>query len=119
MLIRREIVIHGLEPSWGINHISTSNPFNLSDDLIEAYRPFMDWWVVTQVLPLADQKLGLTQEDKQVLLKVLFEKCVIDGKVYALADAIGLTVDSYVHCLKLNSSGGLKLPTFIQGGELA
>lgn len=117
MLIRREIVIHGLEPSWGINHISTSNPFNLSDDLIEAYRPFVDWWVVTQVLPLADQNLGLTQEDKQALLKVLFEKCVIDEKVYALADAIGLTVDSYVHCLKLNSSGGLKLPTFIQGGS--
>lgn len=28
--------------SFGIHHMSTENPFNLSDDMIEVFRPFVD-----------------------------------------------------------------------------
>lgn len=36
-LIRRNLVLKGFEPSIGIHHASTENPFNLSDDIIEPY----------------------------------------------------------------------------------
>lgn len=117
MLIRKEIVAHGLEPSFGVNHISEENPFNLSDDLIEAYRPIVDLWIIEQVLNSASEVDNeLTLERKQMIIRVLLEKCVIADKVYHLGDAIKLTVDSYLNCLTTKSASGLKLPSFIEGG---
>ena len=114
-LIRKEIVIHGLEPSFGIHHASVENPFNLSDDLIEPYRAFVDELVYESILPKNHEQLD--SEDREDIVKILFEKCVIDNKVYCLGDAIKVTVNSYRNCLNNKSSSNLKLPTFIEGGK--
>lgn len=114
-LIRKEIVIHGLEPSFGIHHASVENPFNLSDDLIEPYRAFVDELVYESILPKNHEQLD--SEDREDIVKILFEKCVIDNKVYCLGDAIKVTVNSYPNCLNNKSSSNLKLPTFIEGGK--
>lgn len=114
-LIRKEIVIHGLEPSFGIHHASVENPFNLSDDLIEPYRAFVDELVYESILPKNHEQLD--SEDREDIVKILFEKCVIDNKVYCLGDAIKVTVNSYLNCLNNKSSSNLKLPTFIEGGK--
>ena len=113
-LIRKEIVIHGLEPSFGIHHASVENPFNLSDDLIEPYRAFVDELVYESILPKNHEQLD--SEDREDIVKILFEKCVIDNKVYCLGDAIKVTVNSYLNCLN-NKSSSNKLPTFIEGGK--
>lgn len=116
MLIRREIVNHGLEPSFGIKHASTENPFNLSDDLIETFRPFLDSWVIENVLPnMEGEKLGIL--DKQQIIRILLQKCIIDGKVQYVGDAIKVMVNSYVHCVTTNSTSNFKLPSFIEGGK--
>ena len=39
----RAIVASGLIPSLGVHHRNRSNPFCLADDLLEPYRPFVDW----------------------------------------------------------------------------
>lgn len=114
-LIRKEIVIHGLEPSFGIHHASVENPFNLSDDLIEPYRAFVDELVYESILPKNHEQLD--SEDREDIVKILFEKCVIDNKVYCLGDAIKVTVNSYLNCLNNKSFSNLKLPTFIEGGK--
>ena len=114
-LIRKEIVIHGLEPSFGIHHASVENPFNLSDDLIEPYRAFVDELVYESILPKNHEQLD--SEDREDIVKILFEKCVIDNKVYCLGDAIKVTVNSYLNCLNNKSYSNLKLPTFIEGGK--
>lgn len=114
-LIRKEIVIHGLEPSFGIHHASVENPFNLSDDLIEPYRAFVDELVYESILPKNHEQLD--SEDREDIVKILFEKCVIDNKVYCLGGAIKVTVNSYLNCLNNKSSSNLKLPTFIEGGK--
>lgn len=59
----------------------------------------------------------LDSEDREDIVKILFEKCVIDNKVYCLGDAIKVTVNSYLNCLNNKSSSNLKLPTFIEGGK--
>ena len=69
-LIRKEIVIHGLEPSFGIHHASVENPFNLSDDLIEPYRAFVDELVYESILPKNHEQLD--SEDREDIVKILF-----------------------------------------------
>lgn len=114
-LIRREIVMHGLEPSFGIHHASVENPFNLSDDLIEPYRAFVDLIVHDVIIPRNHEQLD--SSDCEDIVRVLFEKCVMDNKVYYLGDAIKVTVNSYVNCINNSTSSSLKLPEFIEGGK--
>lgn len=114
-MIRRELAMHGLEPSIGIHHKSSENPFNLSDDILEPFRPFADAYVYEKIFN--ENVLSLEIEEKKQLLKLFFEKCIINGKVYSVADAIKVAADSFVSCLDKNSSGPLKLPSFIEVGK--
>ncbi len=41
----RAIVASGLIPSLGVHHRHRGNPFCLADDLVEPYRPYVDWRV--------------------------------------------------------------------------
>lgn len=113
-VIRRELVMRGLEPSPGIHHASTDNPFNLSDDLIEPYRPFVDDFVLSHLLTTAHESLEL--DDRKMLVQILLQKCVIDNQVMRLGDALQTTVDSFVAAVEAGSSARIKLPAFIEGG---
>jgi CRISPR-associated protein Cas1 len=42
----RAVLEAGLAPALGLFHRGRSNPFNLADDLIEPFRPAVDWCVV-------------------------------------------------------------------------
>ena len=41
----REVAINGYLSNLGIHHHSTENEFNLGCDLMEPFRPFIDYWV--------------------------------------------------------------------------
>lgn len=114
-MIRREIAIHGLEASVGIHHRSNENAFNLSDDLIEVFRPFVDSYVYEKVFN--EGILTLELEQKKLLLNILLENCIIDEKVCTITDAVKVAVTSFVTCLERSSSGPLKLPSFIKVGK--
>ena len=36
------MVASGLLPAFGVNHASVTNAFNLADDMVEPFRPFVD-----------------------------------------------------------------------------
>ena len=40
--VARALVAAGLVPALGVNHASATNAFNLADDLVEPFRPFVD-----------------------------------------------------------------------------
>ena len=64
----RAIVAAGLQPSLGLHHAGRSNLFCLADDLIEPFRPLVDW----QVRELASQGyLEIDREAKTRLLDLL------------------------------------------------
>ena len=44
-IVARAIAASGLHPSLGLHHRNQSNPFNLADDLIEPFRPWVDYCV--------------------------------------------------------------------------
>lgn len=111
-VIRKELAIHGFEMSLGIFHRSTENPFNLSDDLIEPFRPFVDALVYQEIVQ--SQNVTFNRENRINLLKILIEKCVIDNKVYTLSDAVKCCVESLISCYENDSAKYLKLPGFIE-----
>lgn len=114
-LIRQELVMHGLEPSVGINHHSNENPFNLSDDIIEVFRPFVDIRVYEFIFK--NEVAVFSNEDKNCLFNLFLDKCVINDKVHSIPNAIRIMISSYIKCLENNSAAPLKLPSFIEGGK--
>lgn len=44
--VNREIVVNGYMTQLGIHHHSEENDFNLGSDLMEPFRPIIDFWVV-------------------------------------------------------------------------
>ena len=72
----RAIVAAGLHPTLGVHHSNEGNPMRLVDDLIEPFRPFMDWqvWRITKVM----EKPSVTPETKRALVRVLFNDMQTD-----------------------------------------
>ncbi len=66
--VARAVVAAGLHPSLGIHHHNRANAMCLVDDLMEPFRPLVDYAVVDLVHAGHDE---MTSETKQVLVEVL------------------------------------------------
>lgn len=114
-IIKKELAFHGFEMSIGIHHDSKENPFNLSDDIIEPFRPFIDECVYEYIY--CNNVIEFTIQEKKKLLEIFFEKCVIDGKACSIADAVKVTCASLIACYDNKSSSYLRLPSFVEVGK--
>lgn len=94
-VISRTLCLYGFEPSLGIHHCSELNNFNLSDDIIEPFRPFIDLLVSKCLFDY--NEFGTA--DKATLLKGLNASIIFDGKKYSVGFAIEKTIQSYSECL--------------------
>lgn len=77
--IARAVVAAGLIPSLGVFHSNRSNPFCLADDLLEAYRPYVDWRVRLSVDEAAGRKPSLDDRPVRAGLLSLFNETVLVG----------------------------------------
>lgn len=66
--VARAVVAAGLHPSLGIHHHNRLNPMCMVDDLMEPFRPLVDY---TSVHLVAEGRNDLTPESKQALAEVL------------------------------------------------
>jgi len=92
-VLARSIVAYGFLSSVGIRHKSELNNFNLADDLIEPYRPFVDKFVFEST------KFGngeLTKENRIDLVNILTSSVMLDGCAYSLLHALELSAQSLV-----------------------
>ena len=98
--IVRAVCISGLLPWQGIKHDNIYNDFNLCDDLIEVFRPFVD----NCVLNLRDTKNSefLDKHSKQTLIGILQDKIIIENKSYPLNRAINFYVQNFKNALLEN-----------------
>ncbi len=67
-IVSRAIVASGLHPSFGLFHKNKYNAFCLADDIMEPYRPYVDW-IVFQMLQ-KEKTEELTREQKIELLQL-------------------------------------------------
>lgn len=112
--IKRCLAIHGLEMSLGIHHYSSENPFNLSDDIIEPFRPIVDEFVHTNIFM---EQNNFDNNIKRSFYTILLNTCVIDNKVMTLNDSIEIMINSLIKCISKDNSSNLILPKIKEFGE--
>jgi CRISPR-associated protein Cas1 len=109
-VVARALVSSGMLPSFGIFHRNKYNAFCLADDIMEPYRPYVDWMVLN--LPgINENEDGLTREHKIELLKIPQLDVEINGIKRPLFHAVSITTASLYKCY---SGEGRKIsyPTF-------
>ncbi len=106
-IIARNLVAHGLLPFLGLKHCNTFNNFNLADDLIEVFRPFVDLFVYQNT------EMPFDTYYKTRIFNLLNCDCVIANGKYTLAYAIEIFIQSFVDSLK-EKQNKLKFPQLIE-----
>lgn len=98
-MVARAIVASGLIPALGLHHQNQYNPYCLADDIMEPYRPFVDY-LVTCIFQSEEASFILTKETKATLLSV----ATMDGKwgkiKRPLMIGMSYTSASLVECLR-------------------
>lgn len=92
--ISRSLTATGLLPMFGIKHDSELNAFNLVDDMIEPFRPFVDSIVYDLFDGVEDFGDFLQKEHKTVFLNILNQKCVIENQNKSVSVAIETMCES-------------------------
>lgn len=90
----KEIVANGCLTQLGIKHKNEFNPFNLSSDLMEPFRPIVD----RLVYELREHTFN--GNTKLQLLQLLNKKVVINDSSQYLPNAISIYVKSVIEALK-------------------
>jgi CRISPR-associated protein Cas1 len=75
----RAIVASGLIPSLGVFHRNRGNPFCLADDLLEPYRPYVDWRVKRLVSEHKGEAPRLDDRPTRAALLSLFNETILVG----------------------------------------
>ncbi|WP_276883552.1 type II CRISPR-associated endonuclease Cas1 [Campylobacter cuniculorum] len=97
--IIRSVCISGLLTWQGIKHDNIYNNFNLCDDLIEVFRPWVDLCVLALLKNKQDDNEFITKENKRMLIENLQSKVKIDGKIYPLNRAINHYTQNFKNAL--------------------
>jgi len=74
----RAVVAAGLIPSLGVYHKHRGNPFCLADDLLEPFRPYVDWRVKLLLKETWDVP-SLNEQDTRAALLSLFNETLLVG----------------------------------------
>jgi CRISPR-associated protein Cas1 len=84
--LARALVAAGLLPCFGIHHEANANAFNLADDLIEPFRPFVDVMAANRATAVPDAA-ELTKEDRQHMAFILSAEAVVKGETVNILTA--------------------------------
>lgn len=93
----RALMISGLLPTIGYHHHNQYNSYNLADDVMEPYRPFVDQ-LVLELIRTEEDYTELTPALKQKLLQVPVLDVEINGKTSPLMLALQQTAASLQKC---------------------
>ena len=96
----RCVVSLGLLPMLGIFHRNEYNSYNLVDDLMEPFRPLMDFFVLTEILN--DDVEFLTYEIRLTLINFLNHKMMIKGKKIYMSQVMLDYVQSFIKAIEKN-----------------
>ncbi|WP_308553837.1 type II CRISPR-associated endonuclease Cas1 [uncultured Mediterranea sp.] len=96
--VSRALFGSGLFPAFGLFHRNRYNAFPLADDVMEPYRPFVDY-IVYQIFEHSRDAF-LEKETKRALARVLFSDVKINGQTRPLQVALSITTASLVRSLR-------------------
>jgi CRISPR-associated protein Cas1 len=113
--IARALSASGFIPCFGLNHRNQLNAFNLADDLIEPFRPFVDFLVYQIFKNRVDDiaRAPLTKEERAKLIGVLSEPCLFQNEHLTLMKAIERSVYSLGTATAEKQPGQLLFPSIV------
>lgn len=95
--ISKVLLSRGLNPSIGIFHKGAENIFNLSDDVIEVFRPIVDNYVFENLIGSA----MLTRENRVSLIKLTTKKMLYNNEKHTFFNVLNLYVNNILDVLQL------------------
>lgn len=109
--VARAQVSYGLIPAFGIHHNGELNAFNLTDDLLEVFRPFID----REVFRMKEDGLltgqdRLSAEERQRLAGAGSLRCKIEGNIHTLSNACEKVSVGLVNAIERRSPALMPLP---------
>lgn len=110
-IVARSLVGSGLHPSFGIHHHNKYNAYCLADDIMEAYRPYVDR-LVLEIIASEEDWEDLPRDIKAILLTIPTLDVFITKKRSPLMIAVQQTTASLVKCYMKNEKK-LKLPEWV------
>jgi CRISP-associated protein Cas1 len=108
--VARALVASGLLPAFGVNHASITNAFNLADDLVEPFRPFVDRAVWDMTDNGRTNTGETTVEERRTLAAILTEEARLGGETVSLLVAAERAAESLVRAMEQSSAALLLLP---------
>jgi CRISPR-associated protein Cas1 len=108
--VARALVAAGLLPALGLHHAGGANAFNLADDLLEPFRPFVDEkvWRLSDAGRMRGGEPAL--EDRHVLAALLLDEALLGRERVTLLVAAEHAAESLVRALEGHSAVLLLLP---------
>lgn len=106
----RALVASGLIPSLGVWHRNRSNPFCLADDLLEPWRPIVDWKVRGLLHPVEEPPSLDDRPTRAALLSIFSETVRVGGRRWPLLLGIEQSAASLAKALLLNDRAALVVP---------
>ncbi|MCK7461231.1 MAG: CRISPR-associated endonuclease Cas1 [Sphingobacterium sp.] len=110
----RAIVCSGFMPCFGIHHANKLNAYNLADDLIEPYRPFIDDLVYSMFQDMDEEESHeLIPSEKQELIGILSKDCLFKNEYVSILKSCEYLAHSLVNATKAKDFNLLELPELI------
>lgn len=112
--VARSQVAYGLIPAFGIHHDNELNAFNLTDDVIEVFRPFVDHMVfgLRRDGEINPDDHHLSSGVRQILANVGNASCRIEGEIHTIANACDLMAAGLVTAIEGKTPALLPVPAF-------
>lgn len=107
--IIRSAILAGFQLSFGLHHDNYLNAFNLADDLIEPWRPFVD------IVAVKDPGTSsvLSRSKRKQLAMILHHACLIQGQKLSVLSGIEEMINSIRNRVVSDEQAPLKLPVII------
>ncbi|MCB1550525.1 MAG: type II CRISPR-associated endonuclease Cas1 [Alphaproteobacteria bacterium] len=117
--VARSQVAYGLLPTFGIHHDNELNAFNLTDDMMEVFRPLADRRIfIMQKEGQFSEDGNLSKENRAHLAALANELCVIDGDKHNVMNAADKMAAGLVTAIEGKSAALIPLPEFIVGNDV-
>jgi CRISPR-associated protein Cas1 len=108
--VARALVASGLIPAFGLAHDGAANAFNLADDLVEPFRPFVDRLVFKTSANGTGKDGDLTVEDRRAMAGALLIGARTGDDHVTLLVAAEIVAQSLVRAFENEKPGELVLP---------
>jgi CRISP-associated protein Cas1 len=115
--VARALVAAGFLPCVGLHHASETNGFNLADDLVEPFRPFVDIAVFRICGADKNSSQDLTIEDRRAMAGILLAEAGIGEEVMTLLAATEQVAASLARAIEASDLKLLLTPRTLVSGS--